>query len=478
MFDKKTNKNQEKTEKTKIIEINKSEENEELKEKSKKLVEKLEEKLNKLEFVDESLKSVLVAIVYDYEVYNIKKETNHIRYIKPKEFKVSAEQDIKIESFRNRLDKIQNTHLQNGQLAGIPTQLLVFYNHTEEQAKKKIEEAKNPSKGSNPILNVQAVRPKYRMDQVILNEEIKEELQKVLTMVRNIDKIYNEWGFIEVDATPKCIINFYGEPGTGKTMSAHAIAQELGKKIHAFNYSDIESKFVGDAPKNLVAAFESARKANSVLFFDEADSFLGKRITNVSSSSDQAVNSLRSQMLILLENHEGVVLFATNLHENYDSAFESRILRHVKFELPDQKMRSEIILKMIPKKAPIDSNILIAEVPKEKSEIKETKNLQTDESKKEENQTERLVDQLSGIIDGFSPREIKNTILDVLITSIQKDCEINQDFLIEMFEKSKKKFDEMDPKKKLGKDIKKHLKDGNYKVVRNEKKRRKGKKTK
>ena len=68
-----------------------------------------------------------------------------------------------------------------------------------------------------------------------------------------------------------------------------------------------------------------------MLFFDEADSFLGKRIQNVSSSSDQAINSLRSQMLILLEDFEGVVVFATNLADNYDKAFESRICKHISF---------------------------------------------------------------------------------------------------------------------------------------------------
>lgn len=73
------------------------------------------------------------------------------------------------------------------------------------------------------------------------------------------------------------------------------------------------------------------------MFFDEADSFLGKRIQNVNQSADQALNSLRSQMLILLEEHSGVVIFATNLVSNFDKAFQSRILKHIKFDLPNEE---------------------------------------------------------------------------------------------------------------------------------------------
>ena len=151
-----------------------------------------------------------------------------------------------------------------------------------------------------------------------------------------------------MDSKPKSILNFYGPPGTGKTMCAHAISNMLNKPLLALNYSEIESKYVGDAAKNLKKAFDTARDKEAVMFFDEADSFLGKRIENVTQGSDQALNSLRSQMLILLEEHEGIVIFATNLVTNFDKAFESRILDHIKLELPNREARADIINKMLP----------------------------------------------------------------------------------------------------------------------------------
>lgn len=128
-------------------------------------------------------------------------------------------------------------------------------------------------------------KPKTTLDRVILPPNVKKEVETALSLIKFQTKIYEEWGFSEVDSKPKLILNFYGPPGTGKTMVSHAIAHQLSKNILAVNYAEIESKYVGDAPKNLFKAFELATKEKAVLFFDEADSFLGKRIENVQSSS-------------------------------------------------------------------------------------------------------------------------------------------------------------------------------------------------
>lgn len=230
------------------------------------------------------------------------------------------------------------------------------------------------------------IEPRYRFDQMILSDHVKQELDDAMKIVKHKDLIYNVWGFGEVDPVPRSILNFYGEPGTGKTMCAHAIAHSLGKQLLALNYSEIESKFVGEAAKNLQHAFETAKESDAVLFFDEADSFLGKRIENVTQGAEQALNSLRSQMLIQLEQFPGVVLFATNLVTNFDHAFESRILKHIQFELPNQEARVAIIRKMLPSKLPMEP-------------------LSDDQ----------LMD-ASALIDGFSGREIKTAILELLLS--------------------------------------------------------------
>lgn len=229
--------------------------------------------------------------------------------------------------------------------------------------------------------------PKYTLSQIILPQKVKQELTDALKVIKYKDLIYNKWGFSKVDPVPRSVINFYGEPGTGKTMCAHAIAHNLGKNILLLNYAEIESKYVGEAPKNLQKAFDTARKEDAVMFFDEADSFLGKRIQNVSHGSDQALNSLRSQMLILLEEFSGIVIFATNLVTNFDTAFESRILKHIYFSLPDKEARAAIIQNMLPQELP-----------------------------KDETFTKESILQESEEIEGLSGREIKNAILDMLLS--------------------------------------------------------------
>lgn len=231
------------------------------------------------------------------------------------------------------------------------------------------------------------VDPKFSFAQMILPEKIRQEIDEALRVIENREQVYEIWGFGEVEPTPKSILNFYGPPGTGKTMCAHAIAHKLGKKLLALNYSEIESKYVGDAPKNLAHAFDTAKETDSVMFFDEADSFLGKRIENVSQGAEQALNSLRSQMLIKLEEFSGIVLFATNLVTNFDHAFESRILKHIEFELPNKEARAAIIRKMIPSKLPLEKEI-----------------------------TEDELLDASEIIDGFSGREIKGAMLEMLLS--------------------------------------------------------------
>jgi len=152
-------------------------------------------------------------------------------------------------------------------------------------------------------------------------------------------------------------VNFSGPPGTGKTLTAEALAHAMKLKILIVPYHQLESKFVGETPKNIVGAFEFATDHNALLFFDEADSFLGKRLENVTQATDTAVNLTRSVMLMQLSLYQGIVIFATNLISNYDPAFISRIRRKVQFDLPDEEARRRIWQAQIPSRLPLDESV-------------------------------------------------------------------------------------------------------------------------
>ena len=135
-------------------------------------------------------------------------------------------------------------------------------------------------------------------------------------------------------------------------MAAHAIARELGKKILVINYADIESKYVGETPKNIRRAFEAAKNSDSILFFDEADAILSKRVTNMTQAGDVSVNQTRSVMLMLMNEYQDFIIFATNFIENFDPAFMRRISIHIKFTLPDEDCRKKLWRMYTPSEVP------------------------------------------------------------------------------------------------------------------------------
>ncbi|EAW39009.1 ATP-binding protein [Lyngbya sp. PCC 8106] len=200
--------------------------------------------------------------------------------------------------------------------------------------------------------------PKYTLQDVILTAETRHQVDLMMAELKHQKLIYETWGIGEKHKLDKSLsINFYGPPGTGKTLTAEVIAHALNRKILVVPYQQLESKYVGETPKNISDVFKFATEKNAILFFDEADSFLGKRLENVTQAVDTAVNLTRSVMLTELSKYEGVVIFATNLYSNYDPAFVSRIRRTIKFELPDEEGRVKIWEAQIPEKLPLDSSV-------------------------------------------------------------------------------------------------------------------------
>ncbi|MCY2924094.1 MAG: ATP-binding protein [Planctomycetota bacterium] len=199
----------------------------------------------------------------------------------------------------------------------------------------------------------EARQPKFTFDDIVLPEVTTRQIEVLKSRIRNHHLLYDEWGLKAIDPRGLSVaVNFYGQPGTGKTMCAEALAAHLGMPLIEVNYAEIESKYVGETPKNIRAAFKKARESGAVLFFDEADSILGRRMTNVTQAADHGVNVSRAVMLKQLDESTGIVLFATNLAKNCDGAFVRRILQHIEVPPPDEKGRLRLWQKMVSSKVP------------------------------------------------------------------------------------------------------------------------------
>ncbi len=202
--------------------------------------------------------------------------------------------------------------------------------------------------------------PNRSLNDLIVSAKVKTQIETALNSIRFHDVLYHEWNLKKIDPHGhRVAINLFGSPGTGKTFCAEAIAHHLSKPIIRVNYAEIESKYVGETPKNIKAAFNKARETGAVLLFDEADSILGKRLTNVTQSADHGVNVSRSVMFLELNNFNGIVIFATNLPGNYDGAFVRRIQAHIEFELPNEDCRMQLWNLLLPTEVPRADDITV-----------------------------------------------------------------------------------------------------------------------
>jgi SpoVK/Ycf46/Vps4 family AAA+-type ATPase len=221
-----------------------------------------------------------------------------------------------------------------------------------------------PAEEDEPVFAAES--PLRTLDDVILPAIVRERIESALSMIRHHETLFIKWDLQKIDPYHKgTAINLYGPSGTGKSMCAEAVASAIGRPFINVNYAQIESRYVGQTPKNIESAFDAARGQDAVLIFDEADAMLGSRLGNVTQSADHAVNVSRTTMLRQLDRFDGLVVFTTNFPENYDSAFVRRILTHIRFELPDHDTRRRLWMCMLPDKLPrtddIDLDVLAAE---------------------------------------------------------------------------------------------------------------------
>ena len=206
---------------------------------------------------------------------------------------------------------------------------------------------------------VETVVPERTLSEVVLPPQTRRTLDQALAEVRNHNLIFFRWGLGERHTSGRGLaFNFAGPPGTGKTICAEAIAHALGKKLLVVDYAEAESMWLGETPKNIVAAFRAASEQNAVLFFDEADAIATRRSTGAGSAPDRERNLTVNVLLRELETFNGIVIFATNLAANFDRGFERRIRTHVLFEIPGAEERARIWrLQIHPTKTPLGPDV-------------------------------------------------------------------------------------------------------------------------
>jgi len=175
--------------------------------------------------------------------------------------------------------------------------------------------------------------------------------------VRHRRTVLERWGFDRQLAMGKGVnVLVAGPSGTGKTMAAEIVAEDLGLELYKVDLSTMVSKYIGETETNLDRIFVAAREANAILFFDEADSIFGKR-SEVKDAQDRYANIEVGYLLQKMEEYDGVVMLATNLRKNMDDAFIRRMHVTIDFPAPEEPDRLRIWRKVFPEEAPLADDV-------------------------------------------------------------------------------------------------------------------------
>jgi SpoVK/Ycf46/Vps4 family AAA+-type ATPase len=188
----------------------------------------------------------------------------------------------------------------------------------------------------------------------VLGAEPMRLLRGLADQARHRGVVYDEWGWRQRSERGLGITAlFTGESGTGKTMAAEVLANDLGLDLYRIDLSGVVSKYIGETEKNLRRLFDAAEHGGVLLFFDEADALFGKR-SEVRDSHDRYANIEVNYLLQRMESYRGLAILATNMRSALDSAFTRRLRFIVPFVLPGPLERERIWAGVFPAQVPTD----------------------------------------------------------------------------------------------------------------------------
>jgi hypothetical protein len=200
----------------------------------------------------------------------------------------------------------------------------------------------------------QRIEPTAGWDDLVLPPPQADALRRIALHVRHRATVYDTWGFATRSTRGLGISAlFAGASGTGKTMAAEVLANELRLDLYRIDLSCVVSKYIGETEKNLRRVFDAAEDGGAILLFDEADALFGKR-SEIKDSHDRYANIEVSYLLQRMEAYRGLAILTTNLKGALDSAFLRRIRFVVQFPFPDAAQRAEIWRRIFPASTPTE----------------------------------------------------------------------------------------------------------------------------
>jgi hypothetical protein len=201
----------------------------------------------------------------------------------------------------------------------------------------------------------QRIESRIDWDDLILPDPDLATLRTIAAQLRQRATVYERWGFADKSARGLGISALFSGPsGTGKTMGAEAVANDLHLDLYRIDLASVVSKYIGETEKNLRRVFDAADQSGAILLFDEADALFGKR-SEVKDSHDRYANIEVSYLLQRMEAYRGLAILTTNMKTALDPAFLRRLRFIVEFPFPDTAQRLRIWQRAFPSATPTEA---------------------------------------------------------------------------------------------------------------------------
>lgn len=178
--------------------------------------------------------------------------------------------------------------------------------------------------------------PDTRLSDMVLDDAIAERLERVVVEHRQRERLRAH------GLRPARLLLLLGPPGTGKTMTASALAGDLGLPLFTIRLDGLITKFMGETAAKLRLVFDAAESTRGVYLFDEIDALAGER------ARDNDVGEIRrvlNSFLQFLENHasDSLVVGTTNHPALLDRALFRRFDMVLDYDLPAPELAMQVM---------------------------------------------------------------------------------------------------------------------------------------
>jgi AAA+ superfamily predicted ATPase len=193
--------------------------------------------------------------------------------------------------------------------------------------------------------------------QVVLPASVQDSVAELIARIRHRRTVFDAWGFDQVISSSRGLTAlFQGAPGTGKTLLASALANELGLDLYRVDIARVISKWIGETEQNLARVFDAAEQGQALILFDEADALFGRR-TDVRTSTDRYANLEINYLLQRLDTFEGIAVLTTNHGTAIDPAFRRRLTCCITLPFPDVEARERLWRAHLPEQLPVSGEL-------------------------------------------------------------------------------------------------------------------------